>query len=129
MAEFRYTQLLERSIRMFSSFVAGVSYISIVTNTFQLFNFGFAFGGLASLWSWPMVFAGQIMVALCFAELVARYLIARLIYSWSKRFSRLAGKVDDIHHVHCTDLGGRACRPDDAAADWRRLPWLGQWHQ
>ena len=53
----------------FSSFAAGISYISILTGTFQLFYFGFAFGGPAYWWSWPMVFVGQIMVALCFAEL------------------------------------------------------------
>jgi hypothetical protein len=40
-------------------------------------------------WSWPMVFAGQIIVALCFAKLVACYPIARLFYNRSKRFSHL----------------------------------------
>jgi urea carboxylase system permease len=88
MAEFGYTQSLERSIGKFASFAAGVSYISILTGTFQLFYFGFAFGGPAYWWSWPMVFAGQIMVALCFAELAARYPIAGSIYNWSKRLGR-----------------------------------------
>ena len=32
-----------------------------------------------------MVFAGQLMVALCFAELASRYPIAGSIYNWSKR--------------------------------------------
>ncbi|MBC8093526.1 MAG: amino acid permease [Pseudonocardia sp.] len=88
MAEFGYTQSLERSIGKFASFAAGVSYISILTGTFQLFYFGYAFGGPAYWWSWPMVFAGQIMVALCFAELAARYPIAGSIYNWSKRLGR-----------------------------------------
>lgn len=88
LAEFGYSQSLERSIGRFASFAAGVSYISILTGTFQLFYFGYAFGGPAYWWSWPLVFSGQIMVALCFAELAARYPIAGSIYNWSKRLGR-----------------------------------------
>src|ERR687894_1942401 len=87
LAEFGYKQELDRSIGRFASFAAGVSYISILTGTFQLFYFGFAFGGPAYWWSWPMVFAGQLMVALCFCELAARYPVAGSIYNWAKRLS------------------------------------------
>ena len=45
LAEFGYRQHLDRSIGRFSSFAAGVSYISILTGTFQLFYLGLAFGG------------------------------------------------------------------------------------
>ena len=69
--EFGYKQELDRSLGSFATFAAGISYISILTGTFQLFYFGFAFGGPAYWWSWPMVFAGQLMVAQCFAELAA----------------------------------------------------------
>ena len=85
LAEFGYKQELDRSLGAFATFAAGISYISILTGTFQLFYFGFAFGGPAYWWSWPMVFAGQLMVALCFAELASRYPIAGSIYNWSKR--------------------------------------------
>ncbi len=85
LAEFGYKQELDRSIGRFSSFAAGVSYISILTGTFQLFYFGFGAGGPAYLWSWPMVFLGQLMVALCFAELAARYPVAGSLYNWTKR--------------------------------------------
>ena len=87
MAEFGYTQSLDRSIGKFASFAAGVSYISILTGTFQLFYFGYAFGGPAYWWSWPLVFSGQIMVALCFAELAGRYPVAGSVYNWSKRLA------------------------------------------
>jgi urea carboxylase system permease len=87
LAEFGYTQSLDRSIGKFASFAAGISYISILTGTFQLFYFGFAFGGAAYWWSWPMVFAGQVMVALCFAELAGRYPVAGSVYNWSKRLA------------------------------------------
>jgi urea carboxylase system permease len=85
LAEFGYKQELDRSIGRFASFAAGVSYISILTGTFQLFYFGFGFGGPAYWWTWPMVFLGQIMVALSFAELAANYPVAGSVYNWSKR--------------------------------------------
>jgi urea carboxylase system permease len=85
LAGFGYRQQLDRSIGRFASFAAGVSYISILTGTFQLFYFGFGAGGPAYLWSWPVVFVGQLMVALCFAELAARFPVAGSLYNWTKR--------------------------------------------
>jgi urea carboxylase system permease len=85
LAAFGYNQQLDRTLGKFATFAAGISYISILTGTFQLFYFGFAFGGPAYWWSWPLVFAGQLMVALCFAELAARYPVAGSIYNWAKR--------------------------------------------
>jgi urea carboxylase system permease len=85
LAEFGYKQELDRSIGKFASFAAGISYISILTGVFQLFFFGFAVGGPAYWWTWPMVFAGQVMVALLFAELAANYPVAGSIYNWGKR--------------------------------------------
>jgi urea carboxylase system permease len=87
LADFGYSQTLDRTLGSFATFAAGISYISILTGTFQLFYLGFAFGGPAYWWSWPLVFAGQIMVALCFAELAARYPVAGSIYNWSKRLA------------------------------------------
>jgi urea carboxylase system permease len=85
LADFGYRQELDRSIGRFASFAAGVSYISILTGTFQLFYFGVAAGGPAYVWSWPVVFVGQFMVALCFAELAARFPLAGSLYNWTKR--------------------------------------------
>src|SRR4051812_29379057 len=80
-----YRQSLDRSIGKFASFAAGVSYISILTGTFQLFYFGFGTAGPAYLWSWPIVLVGQLAVALCFMELAAKYPIAGSVYNWSKQ--------------------------------------------
>ena len=85
LTDFGYRQELDRSIGRFASFAAGVSYISILTGTFQLFYFGVAAGGPAYVWSWPVVFVGQLMVALCFAELAARFPLAGSLYNWTKR--------------------------------------------
>ena len=92
MEHFGYKQSLDRSIGAFGSFAAGVSYISILTGTFQLFYFGFGTAGPAYLWSWPLVLVGQLAVALCFMELAAKYPIAGSVYNWSKQLgSRVVG--------------------------------------
>ncbi|WP_405610282.1 APC family permease [Streptomyces sp. NBC_00076] len=85
LAEFGYKPELKRTLGNFHTFAAGISYISILTGTFQLFYFGYGSGGPAYWWSWPMVFVGQFMVALCFAELAARYPVAGSVYNWSKK--------------------------------------------
>jgi urea carboxylase system permease len=85
---FGYQQELRRGVGAFASFAAGFSFVSILTTVFQLFGLGFSFGGAAFFWTWPAVFAGQLLVALCFAELAARYPISGAIFQWS---SRLAG--------------------------------------
>ena len=92
MEHFGYRESLDRSIGAFGSFAAGVSYISILTGTFQLFYFGFSVAGPAYLWSWPMVLIGQLAVALCFMELAAKYPVAGSVYNWSKLLgSRIVG--------------------------------------
>ncbi|WP_051452158.1 amino acid permease [Actinospica robiniae] len=87
LAEFGYPQQLRRGLGQYASFAAGFSFVSILTTVFQLFSFGYGFGGPAFFWTWPMVFAGQFLVALCFAELAARYPISGCVYQWSRRMS------------------------------------------
>jgi urea carboxylase system permease len=90
LARFGYNQELHRRVGSFASFAAGFSYVSILTTVFQLFFLGFGFGGAAFFWTWPVVFAGQMMVALNFSTLAARFPISGAIYQWS---SRLAGQT------------------------------------
>jgi urea carboxylase system permease len=87
LASFGYQQQLKRRLGRYASFAAGFSFISILTTVFQLFFFGFSFGGAAFFWTWPIVFAGQMCVALCFAELAARYPISGVIFQWSRRLT------------------------------------------
>lgn len=84
LASFGYRQELDRRLGSFSSFAAGFSYISILTGLFQTFYLGFGAGHDAFIWSWPMVFAGQFLVALGFAELAAHYPLSGGAYQWSK---------------------------------------------
>ena len=88
LAQFGYKQELDRSLGSFSSFAAGFSYISILTGVFQLFGFAFLSAGPAFWWSWPIVFTGQMLVALCFAELAGQFPLAGSVYQWSKQIGR-----------------------------------------
>jgi len=83
-----YRQELHRGVGTFASFAAGFSFVSILTTVFQLFGLGFLLGGASFFWSWPVVFAGQLCVALCFSELAGRWPVSGAIFQWS---SRLAG--------------------------------------
>ncbi|MFT4083844.1 MAG: amino acid permease [Nocardioides sp.] len=83
-----YAQELRRGVGTFSSFAAGFSFVSILTTVFQLFGLGFSLGGASFFWTWPIVFGGQMLVALCFSELAGRWPISGAVYQWS---SRLAG--------------------------------------
>ncbi|HZK62525.1 MAG TPA: amino acid permease [Puia sp.] len=84
LASFGYRQELKRSIGSFSSFAAGFSYISILTGLFQMFYLGYGVAGPAFFWTWPFVLAGQLLVALCFAELASRFPLSGGVYQWAK---------------------------------------------
>src|SRR5258708_14143087 len=90
LARFGYPQELHRRVGSFASFAAGFSFVSILTTVFQLFFLGYGFGGAAFFWTWPIVFFGQLLVALNFSTLAARFPISGAIYQWS---SRLAGST------------------------------------
>src|SRR6201981_1325902 len=90
LARFGYQQELHRRVGSFASFAAGFSYVSILTTVFQLFFLGFGFGGAAFFWTWPVVFIGQMLVALNFSTLAARFPISGAIFQWS---SRLGGQT------------------------------------
>jgi urea carboxylase system permease len=85
LAALGYRPVLNRTLGGFSAFAAGFSYISILTGVFQMFYVGYGAGGPAFFWTWPAVFLGQLTVALCFAELAARYPLSGGVYQWSRR--------------------------------------------
>ena len=78
---------LKRSLGFLSNFAVAFSYISVSTGTFTLFGLGLFVGGPPFFWSWPLVVAGQLFVALNFAELASHFPVAGSIYQWSKRLS------------------------------------------
>ena len=84
LASFGYRQELKRTMGSFSSFAAGFSYISILTGLFQMFHLGYGVAGPGFFWTWPFVLVGQLLVALCFAELASRFPLSGGVYQWAK---------------------------------------------
>ena len=80
-----YHQELHRTMSLFSNFAVTFSFISVTTGIFALFAVGLGTGGPAFIWSWPIVFFGQLLVGLVFCELGSRFPVAGSVYSWSKK--------------------------------------------
>lgn len=84
LARFGYAQELKRSLGTFSSFAVAFSYISPSTGIFTLFALGLTTLGGAFIWTWPVVAAGQFIIALNFAEVSSHFPLAGSVYQWSK---------------------------------------------
>lgn len=87
LASFGYGQSLHRRLHFFSSFAAAFSYISPATGIFTLFILGVGTLGGAFIWTFPVVAAGQFIVALCFAEVSSHFPIAGSVFQWTKYLS------------------------------------------
>lgn len=86
-ADSGYRPTLDRSLGRWATFAAGISFIGVLTGTFQLFGFGLVFGGGAYWWTLPLVAIGQMCVALLFAELASQWPFAGSVYTWSKQLA------------------------------------------
>jgi amino acid transporter len=84
LAQFGYKQELKRSLGVFSSFAVAFSYISPSTGIFTLFALGLTTIGGVFIWTWPVVAAGQMLVALNFAEVSSHYPVAGSVFQWTK---------------------------------------------
>src|SRR5215469_11039837 len=74
-----------RSLRFFSMFAIAFSIISITTGIFLNYAFGLSYWGPASIWTWPIVGVGNLMIAVVVAELGTRIPLAGYAYQWSSR--------------------------------------------
>ncbi len=88
LAQFGYKQELKRGLGTFSSFAVAFSYISPSTGIFTLFYLGLTTIGGAFIWTWPVVAAGQFIIALNFAEVSSHYPIAGSVFQWTKYLAR-----------------------------------------
>jgi amino acid transporter len=109
---FGYDQELSRSLGPLTSFGLAFSYTSPTVGAYTLFAFGLATGTLGRravgpllehaqlnrmvvvggdaggglfIWGLPIVVAGQVLVALIFAELAVIYPMAGALYQWARR--------------------------------------------
>ena len=80
-----YRPQFRRGLGSFTAFAAGFSYLSILTGIVQNFHLGYREAGPAFIWTWPVVFAGQFCLALCFADLAREYPFCGGVYAWSRR--------------------------------------------
>src|SRR6204780_4195497 len=80
-----YKPELRRSLRFFSMFAIAFSIISITTGIFLNYAFGLSYWGPASIWTWPIVGVGNLMIAFVVAELGTRIPLAGYAYQWSAR--------------------------------------------
>jgi amino acid transporter len=84
LAQFGYNQELKRSLGVFSSFAVAFSYISPSTGIFTLFALGLTTLGGVFIWTWPVVAAGQFVIALNFAEVSSHFPVAGSVFQWTK---------------------------------------------
>ncbi len=80
-----YRPQFRRGLGAFTAFAAGFSYLSILTGIVQNFYLGFREAGPAFFWTWPVVFLGQLTLAVCFADLARKYPFCGGVYAWARR--------------------------------------------
>jgi amino acid transporter len=86
--QFGYKQQFDRTLKSFSSFAVGFSFISISCGIFTTFGFLLTTSGPRGLWMWIPAAVGQLLITLIYAHFSARIPLAGFSYQWA---SRLAG--------------------------------------
>lgn len=89
-AQFGYTETLERSTGRFASFAVAFAFVSIATGIFTTYGSVLNTSGPMGIWTWPIVVVGQLAVALLLGSLAARIPVTGYAYQW---VSRLANPV------------------------------------
>lgn len=85
LASLGYTSEFKRDMSPWANFSLGFTYLSPVVGVYTLFAFALATGGPPMIWSFVLVGAGQLLVALVFSEVVAQYPVAGGVYPWARR--------------------------------------------
>ena len=76
---------LKREFSLFSIFALAFAFISPIVALYAIFAFSFTSAGPAMWWGFFIVLAGQLLVALVFAELASRWPYEGSLYQWSRR--------------------------------------------
>jgi amino acid transporter len=80
-----YRRELRRVLGFFSMFSVSFSIISITTGIFLNYGFAVSNWGPASIWTWPIIGVGNLLVSFIIAELGTRIPLAGYAYQWSAR--------------------------------------------
>ena len=81
---------LKREFTLRSAFALAFAFISPIVALYSIFGFVFAAGGPAAWWGFAFVLAGQLLVALVFAELASKWPFEGSVYQWARH---LAGET------------------------------------
>src|SRR6516225_3034886 len=84
LARHGYEQELNREIGWFSSFAMSFSIIAVTTGLFATYGAGLQTAGPAFIWTWPVVGAGQLLLAVVFARLARRIPLSGMAYQWTR---------------------------------------------
>ncbi len=76
---------LKREFSLWSSFTFAFAFISPIVALYGIFALAISTAGPSFWWAFPVVFLGQMLVALVFAMLVSRWPFEGSIYQWSRR--------------------------------------------
>lgn len=76
---------LKREFTLWSAFAFAFAFISPIVALYGIFGLAYSTAGPSFWWNFLIVFGGQLLVAMVFAELVSRWPIEGSIYQWSRR--------------------------------------------
>lgn len=85
LARYGYEQTLKRGFNLWSVFALAFAFISPIVALYGIFGLSFAAGGPAFWWGFLVVLAGQMLVALVFAEMASVWPLAGGVYQWSRQ--------------------------------------------
>ena len=78
---------LRREFSLWSAAAVAFAFISPIVALYSIFGLVLKSAGPAGWWAFPIVFAGQILVVLSFAELSSRWPIEGSVYQWARRMA------------------------------------------
>lgn len=76
---------LKREFSLWSAFAFAFAFISPIVALYGIFGLSYSTAGPSFWWNFFIVFGGQLLVALIFAELVSRWPVEGSIFQWSRR--------------------------------------------
>jgi amino acid transporter len=90
LAQFGYTQSMERHTGKFASFAVAFAFVSIATGIFTTYGSVLNSSGPVGIWTWPIAVVGQLAVAFVLGTVASRMPVTGYAYQW---MSRLANPI------------------------------------
>jgi len=78
---------LKREFTLWSTFAFAFAFISPIVAIYGIFGLAYTTAGPGFWWNFLLVFGGQLLVAMIFAELVSKWPVEGSIYQWTRRLT------------------------------------------